>query len=275
MRNEYRVMTPESVEFAFELAGLASRMLAVLVDTLIIAALAIAALVVSQLARLLPALGATGLAGLLAPVLVFACVFGYFAVLEWRWNGQTVGKRMLALRVIDERGFSIDLFQSVLRNLLRIVDLMPFFYGVGGLTALANPRQKRLGDFAAGTLVVRVRQRVMPTAVLAPADRYNTLQEDAALRTRIRSRLSVEERDLLLQLCLRRNELELEPRKRLFDEAAGFLERRLERPREAFLSPEKFVQNVAAIALAESPARGAAGEPRRSLANAPGAGEGR
>lgn len=273
MRNEYRVLTPESVEFAFELAGLASRMLAVLVDSLIIVALVVAGLVVAQLSQLLPLIGATGLSGLIAPVLVFASVFGYFSVLEWRWNGQTVGKRLLSLRVIDERGFSIDLFQSVLRNLLRIVDLMPFFYGVGGLTALLNPRQKRLGDFAAGTLVVRVRQRVRPTAVLAPSDQYNTLQEDAALRMRIRARLSLEERDLLLQLCLRRNELELEPRKRLFEEAAGFLERRLEQPRESFLSAEKYVQNIAAIALAESPYRGSAGERALPLAGAAELGE--
>jgi hypothetical protein len=168
---------------------------------------------------------------------------------------------MLDLRVIDERGFSIDFFQAVIRNLLRILDSMPFLfnvvglYGTAGVTALCNPRGKRLGDFAAGTLVVKVRQRVMPASIMAPNEKYNSLQEDAALRTRIRTLLSLEERDLLLQLCLRRNELAIDSRRALFEEAAAHLEDRLEVKREAFLSPEKFVQNIAAIALDEAPVR--------------------
>jgi hypothetical protein len=189
-------------------------------------------------------------------VLPFAFLFGYFIVCEWRLNGQTVGKRLLDLRVIDDRGFSIDLFQSVIRNQLRLVDMMPFaFYGVGGVAALCNTRQKRLGDSAAGTLVVKVRQRVMPAAVMAPNERYNSLQEDGALRARIRSRLGLEERDLLLQLCVRRHELALDVRQAMFEEAAAYLESQLDIRRETFLSQEKFVQNIAAIALAEAPGR--------------------
>jgi RDD family len=184
-------------------------------------------------------------------------------LLEWRWNGQTVGKRLLDLRVIDERGFSIDFFQAFTRNLLRAVDLLPFFYGVGGVTGLCNPRQKRLGDFAAGTLVVKVRRRVMPAAIMAPNEKYNTLQENAALRVRIRAELSLEERDLLLQLCVRRHELGLESRQALFEETAAYLEERLDLQREPFLSPEKFVQNIAAIALAEAPVRRAPVVPER------------
>jgi hypothetical protein len=193
-----------------------------------------------------------GLGVFLGFALAFAAWFGYFGLLEWRWNGQTVGKRLLAIRVIDERGFGIDLFQSFLRNLLRLVDILPFFYAVGGGAALLNPRQKRLGDFAAGTVVVVVRQRLLPRAVLAPNERYNTLQDDPALRARVRSRLGLAARDLLLQLCVRRHELELETRRALFDAAADHLESALEVRRDRFLSAEKFVQNIAAIALAES-----------------------
>jgi uncharacterized RDD family membrane protein YckC len=251
LRSEYNVLTPESVEFAYELAGVGSRMLAVLVDVLLLVALLLVSCMVGGILVLF-----TGpLGALLTYVLPFLVMYGYFVFLEWKWNGQTVGKRMVDLRVIDERGFSIDLFQSVIRNLVRLVDFMPVFYGVGGLTALCNPRQKRLGDFAAGTLVVKVRRRVMPAAILAPNEKYNTLQEDGGLRVRIRTQLSLEEKDLLLQLCLRRHELALEPRRALFEEAAAYLEQRLERQREPFLSPEKFVQNIAAIALAETPAR--------------------
>jgi uncharacterized RDD family membrane protein YckC len=253
MRSEYQVLTPESVEFSYELAGFGSRMLAVLIDLLVLVAATLVALVVGTMSALFARLAGN----LLLFVLPFAVLFGYFIVFEWRMNGQTLGKRLLDLRVIDDRGFSIDLFQAVIRNLLRLIDMMPFIcHGVGGLAALCNSRQKRLGDSAAGTLVVKVRGKVMPAAVMAPGDRYNSLQEDSALRARIRSRISLEERELLLQLCVRRHELVLDARQPLFEEAAGALERKLEVRREGFLSAEKFVQNVAAIALAEAPARG-------------------
>jgi uncharacterized RDD family membrane protein YckC len=214
-------------------------------------------------------LGLTIVLGLIGTFLIY---FGYFTFFEWRWNGQTPGKRALDLRVIDDRGMNADLFQAFVRNLLRVVDMMPplvtldfvaiGFYGVGGLCALISPNQKRLGDWAAGTLVVRTRKRVMPGGIIAPNEKYNTLLEDAGLRSRIRARLSLEERETLLQLCLRRNELEFDARQALFAEAAEYLEARLEISRDTFLSEEKFVQNIAAVALADSaaverPARGA------------------
>ncbi len=261
MRSEYQVRTPESVEFSYELAGLGSRMLATVVDYLVIAALGVLCWV-AAIAIVLFSGGVLAGVGLAAGIVgVFLLWYGYFTWTEWRWNGQTVGKRLLDLRVIDERGFAIDLFQSVIRNLLRVVDMMPFFYGVGGVAALSNPRQKRLGDSAAGTVVVKLRRRLIPGAVLAQGERYNSLQDDAALRIRIRGTLGLEERDALLQLCIRRHELDLEARQALFEEAAAFLEGRLGIRREPFMSPEKFVQNIAAIALAESaprPPRGAA-----------------
>lgn len=267
MKSEHRILTPESVEFVYELGGLGSRMLAAAVDHLLIFALLLGLVCAIWVLGLMGcAFGAALLllAGgpmvALALLAVFLVYFGYFAYLEWRWNGQTPGKRLMDLRVIDDRGMNVDLVQSLLRNLFRVVDMMPFlvaldyfsigFYAVGGLTALLNPRQKRLGDWAAGTLVVRTRKRVIPGAILAPNEKYNSLQEDGAVRARIRSRLTLEERETLLQLCLRRNELEFEARQALFAEAAAYLEERLEIPRETFLSEEKFVQNITAVALA-------------------------
>jgi uncharacterized RDD family membrane protein YckC len=260
MRNEHRVITPESVEFVYELAGLGSRMLAVLLDHLILLGVLFCIWIAGCL--LLPlTLAVSGLNLALAILATFLIYFGYFAYFEWKWNGQTPGKRYMDLRVIDDRGMNIDLFQSLMRNLFRLVDMMPFlfgrdflsfgFYGIGGLAALINPRGKRLGDWAAGTLVVRVRKRVMPSAILAPNEKYNSLLDDAPLRGRIRRLLTLEERETLLQLCLRRNELEFEARQSLFAEAAAHLEERLEISRPAFLSKEKFVQNIAAVVLAE------------------------
>lgn len=256
MKNEHRVLTPESVEFVYELAGLGSRMIAVALDHLIILALLLVVWVAVLYTGILMVV--TAALGLLASFIIY---FGYFTYFEWKWTGQTPGKRVMALRVIDDRGMNVDLFQSFVRNLMRIVDMMPSFsidfigigfYALGGSVALFHPRHKRLGDWAAGTLVVRTQKRVMPSAVIAPNEKYNSLQEDGSLKQRIRSRLTLEERETLLQLCLRRNELEFEARQRLFHEAAAYLAQRLDLPREEFLSEEKFVQNITAVALAEA-----------------------
>jgi len=270
MKSEHRVLTPESVEFVYELAGLGSRMLAAALDHLFIVGILFG---IWTAACVLGPLGVLFMGPMIAAarVAVFLVVYFYFAFFEWRWNGQTPGKRLMDIRVIDDRGMNADLFQALVRNLFRLVDMMPFlassigavtmaseflgfnaagFYAIGGLAALISPTQKRLGDWAAGTLVVRTRKRVMPNAVIAPSDRYNTLQEDATVRSRIRARLTLEERETLLQLCLRRHELEFEARQSLFADAASFLEERLDLRREAFLSEEKFVQNITAVAVA-------------------------
>jgi uncharacterized RDD family membrane protein YckC len=258
--SEYRVLTPESVEFVYELGGLGSRMLAALVDHIIILGLLLAVWLVGFFTACAAFILVGPIVGL-ALLGTFLTYFGYFAWFEWRWNGQTPGKRLLDLRVIDDRGMSIDLFQALVRNLLRVVDMMPpllgldfvavGLYGLGGIAAFISPTNKRLGDWAAGTLVVRTRKHVLPAEIIAPNEKYNTLQQDASLRARIRSRLGLQERETLLQLCLRRNQLEIEARQSLFAEAASFLERRLETTREPFLSEEKFVQNIAAVALEE------------------------
>jgi uncharacterized RDD family membrane protein YckC len=255
MRNEYRVLTPESVEFVYELGGLGSRMMAVILDHLIIVAVLGAIWIVALTIGVFSALILLPGMAALALLSVFLVNYGYFTYFEWKWNGQTPGKRAMDLRVIDARGMNIDLFQALIRNLFRVIDMTPLFYAFGGIAALLNPNQKRLGDWAAGTLVVRTRKRVMPGAIIAPNEKYNSLLEDASLRNRIRSRLSLQERETLLQLCLRRNELEIDPRQELFADAAAYLEERLELRREPFLSEEKFVQNIAAVALAEQDSR--------------------
>lgn len=268
MLAEHRVLTPESVEFHYEIAGPASRMAAAVLDHLVM----IAGLFALWIALLLSSVVACALTsglirffqgGMAIAAAIFGSFllyFGYFAFFEWRWNGQTPGKRWLGLRVIDDRGMNLDLYQALLRNLFRTIDMLPLLvgldflaigcYGLGGAISLGSATGKRAGDWVAGTLVVRTRRRVLPEAILAPTEKYNTLLEDATLRARVRARLSLEARETLLQLCLRRHELELEARQRLFAEAAAWLEELLATRREPYLSEEKFVQNIVAIAMA-------------------------
>jgi uncharacterized RDD family membrane protein YckC len=159
---EYSVLTPERVSLQYDIAGIGSRGAAVIVDTviqylglLILLVALTSAAVVSSVIQETRGAGGTALVVGLAALLVFLVMFGYFILFEIVWNGQTPGKRLLGLRVIRENGYPIRPVDSVIRNLIRVVDWLPLAYGVGMLTMLLNNRSKRLGDFASGTIVVR------------------------------------------------------------------------------------------------------------------------
>lgn len=87
-------------------------------------------------------------------VALFLLHFGYFAWFEIAWNGQTPGKRRVGIRVLKDSGRPLTASEAIGRNLLRIIDQLPGFYGVAVLTAMLNAESKRLGDFLAGSIVV-------------------------------------------------------------------------------------------------------------------------
>jgi len=93
--------------------------------------------------------------GLVTIVFSFINVFGYFWVSEALWSGQTVGKKAFRLRAVGDRGEPLTFMQAGIRNIVRIVDFLPYGYGIGMIVLFANGRGKRLGDLAAGTLVVK------------------------------------------------------------------------------------------------------------------------
>ncbi len=140
----------------FAIAGIGSRFLALAIDTLIQfgmgGAMFIALLVLGAATRMVwPRLW------LLAAFLfcVFLLMFGYYAIFEIIWNGQTPGKRVVGIRAVKETGRPLTPSELIGRNLLRIVDQLPAFYAVGMVVALLNSKNKRLGDFIAGAVVVR------------------------------------------------------------------------------------------------------------------------
>ncbi|HZC76225.1 MAG TPA: RDD family protein, partial [Ktedonobacterales bacterium] len=152
------VSTPERVAFQYEIAGIGSRFLAQIVDSLVIIVIATAITILAVAVGGI--LGDGGLAALIEIILGFILLAGYFLISEAVWNGQTLGKRAARLRVVGDRGEPLTLAQAAIRNLVRIVDFLPLFYGIGMLTLFIGGRGKRLGDFAAGTLVVRDRERI-------------------------------------------------------------------------------------------------------------------
>lgn len=151
------VETPEHVEMRFELAGLGSRAAATLIDSTILAVGLTVLLLVLSLLRRLVGLSSTAL---LTVVLIaaFLALWGYFLLYEGRYGGQTPGKRRLGLRVVLETGQPITWTAAIVRNLVRFVDMQPAgAYVVGAVAIFFHPGARRLGDLAAGTMVVRDR----------------------------------------------------------------------------------------------------------------------
>ena len=147
------------------LAGIGSRFIALLVDTAIWGAgIAVLSLV---FAVVLPGIGAFSRVSAQWAVaiyvfLLFLFNWGYFTFFEAFWNGQTPGKRVAKIRVIQRSGRAIGLFESMARNLIRYIDQIPFFYAVGVIAMFVTRQHQRLGDLAAGTLVVRDREPETP-----------------------------------------------------------------------------------------------------------------
>ncbi len=159
--------TPENITFGYEIAGIGSRFLAALVDTTLILLLqilvnAVLLLVLSASVNLgelfssgkilnTSASWVIGLIGLIS----FFFFWGYYIFFEMLWNGQSPGKSIAKLRVIRADGTPITLTESIVRNLVRLIDFLPIYYGIGVVTMFINSQSRRLGDLAAGTLVVR------------------------------------------------------------------------------------------------------------------------
>jgi uncharacterized RDD family membrane protein YckC len=152
------IRTPENIELAYALAGPGSRATAYIIDLLIMSVVCqmLINLLAYAFALLLSVLGADSQlwAAAILTLGSFAFYNGYFIILEWLLNGQTPGKRLLHIRVIKQGGYSLRFFDTLLRNLLRAIDFLPLFYGVGLTSLLLTRDSQRLGDLVAGTLVV-------------------------------------------------------------------------------------------------------------------------
>ncbi len=158
MNDHLSVETPEQININYQIAGIGSRFFAALLDTLLLGLIVIIGAYVNE--NFIEELGDFfgNWLGAIGGIVIFAIFWGYFMVFELTTNGQSPGKLALGLRVIKEGGYPINFADSAIRNLMRIVDFLPFCYGAGLLVMLLNQNWQRLGDLAAGTLVVRTTQ---------------------------------------------------------------------------------------------------------------------
>ena len=237
----HTVLTPEYVEFKFVLAGALSRFLALMIDTVVSVALAAVLIGASAIA-----LGA--LAGPVIFVSWFLIDWGYMIALESLWSGQTIGKRAMGLRVIQESGVRVGVAHSMLRNLLRPLDRAPAFYLLGGTSMLLTRHQQRLGDLLAGTVVVREQRRRIPSSLARPEGDTSMLR-DSDFLARV-AKLSPEEETLLFSAALRREELGIEARLTLFAHLAQRLQNDLGFQKPEHFSDEKLVMFVTAAVTA-------------------------
>ncbi|HET6323931.1 MAG TPA: RDD family protein [Planctomycetaceae bacterium] len=149
---ETTIRTPENVELTYALAGAGSRSAAYLVDCFVLAIAAQLLINVLFALVVLPVGPEWGAA--ISALFAFAIVNGYFIVFEWLMSGQTPGKWLIGIRVIKVGGYSLRFLDVLLRNLMRFVDFLPAFYGIGAASLIMTSRCQRLGDLVAGTLVV-------------------------------------------------------------------------------------------------------------------------
>jgi uncharacterized RDD family membrane protein YckC len=159
--DQLSIETPELVAIDMPVAGIGSRFAALLVDyliwTVVIVGIVILMALVDPSLQHFSQLGAKWETAI-SIFIPFMLFWGYFTLFEAFWDGRTPGKRIAGIRVIQRSGRGIGLFESMTRNLLRIVDQFPFIYAVGVISIFLTREHQRLGDLAAGTLVVHDRE---------------------------------------------------------------------------------------------------------------------
>ena len=235
--DQLNIDTPELVSIELPLAGIGSRFIAAIVDSLVLGSALI--LLIFLAAYIIPALGALGEkaaswgVGILL-LIVFLLFWGYFALSEAFGNGRTLGKRVAKIRVIHQSGRGINFVEALARNLVRFIDYLPGFYGVGVVAMFMSKRSQRLGDMVAGTLVVREREveapmwgestsRMLTAAALAPQSPIPPPHLRVALPAPALAKLSPADLEVLEGFFLRRLDMDLATRRALAGRIASGL----------------------------------------------------
>jgi len=232
-RNE--VVTPEAVPLALDVAGLGSRMIALLVDLLIQAP------VIFGMTVALATVGQDNTALAIAWLVVtFAVLWGYFPVFEGVWRGQTPGKRSQSLRVVRTDGQPVTFANVLVRNLLRFIDFIPGNYGVGVIAVALTRRSQRLGDLAAGTMVVREPKVATP----APLEVTPVPSQVEAARTLDLAGLGDREYAVIRAFLHRRSTLAQDARAHLASQIASPLRARVGPGAGQALSDEVFLETL-------------------------------
>jgi uncharacterized RDD family membrane protein YckC len=215
------IETPEQVHLEFVLAGIGSRFMAALLDTAIEILVSLLVLALAAAVLFSPFEGKSRLwVGAILILFFFLITWGYYATFEALWKGQTPGKRWAGIRVIKDSGRPINAFEAISRNLVRFVDYMPGFYGVGVVTMMLNRKSRRLGDFVAGTIVVH------ETSEKDAAPFFNVTQSPEYVFPQA-AKLTLQEAELIETFLARRLDISPSIRQQTAERIAGMISSRL------------------------------------------------
>lgn len=233
------ILTPEHVEIRLDPAGLGSRFIALLVDFALVTG---TSAVVSQITLLLLPMAV----GFIVQALVLLVLtWGYHVYFEVLHAGQSPGKKIMGIRVVDGRGLPLSFEQSFVRNVVRVLDALPVGYAFGALFCQLDGLHRRLGDVAADTLVVRESRTFAFERRASRSRVFNSLRTPRVLRL-IRHRVGLEEREFLSALCLRAEALQEQARFDLMDEVGRHYRTLLEID-DPHLSGENLVRGITGI----------------------------
>lgn len=236
VHEHYTIDTPENIAFSYTIAGIGSRFLAAIIDTFLL--FIVQLFLVGVLFGFIHLFNVNDSNDMAMSIMLavwgvvsFAFFWGYYIFFEMFWNGQSPGKRLIRLRVVREGGRPITFGASAIRNLIRVIDFLPSFYGLGVVVMFIDRHARRLGDFAGGTLVVKERASVSLDSLLVRAEQGAGTSVSRADMLRMAAApgvpasaaptipnihlLSNNEYDLIQEFLWRRTELGKESRERL------------------------------------------------------------
>jgi uncharacterized RDD family membrane protein YckC len=236
--DELMIDTPEQIALELPLAGVGSRSLALVIDSLLQVLFII--LVNLMLVFLIPFVGNSfkNIGAILMVLIPFFFMWGYFTLFEIFWNGQTPGKRLVRIRIISDSGRPITPAEAIGRNLVRIIDMLPGVYAVGLICMLLNRRNKRLGDYVAGTIAVYDKKVERVSTIWNPGIAAPAADPNAA-------KISPEELVLIETYLNRRLELEPPVRKKTAAQVAALIQSKLGVARDQGQSDDAFLETVA------------------------------
>jgi uncharacterized RDD family membrane protein YckC len=212
IQTSLRIDTPENVAFQYKVAGIGSRFLAAIIDTILIIIIQIFLIGISLLiwaAQTSPTLNTQPSTWFIAILgfIASTVLWGYYIFFEMQWNGKSPGKKVVGLQVIRNDGTSITLTESMIRNLIRLVDFLPANYAIGVLTMFIDRRSRRLGDLAAGTLVILEQSKVTLDSLEKATQIESTQVPQTLTAAWPTDRLNGEDLELIERFLQRREQL--------------------------------------------------------------------
>lgn len=232
LMNDYTVKTPEQVDISYTVAGLGTRFLALVIDLIlqyVLLILLILSLVMLSEANVLRNFSEWYIAMIIISVSLISG--GYFIFFELLLKGKTPGKAALKLRVVRKDGRAADVSGILIRNIIRMIDFLPFMYAIGMIAIFINKDCRRIGDIVGGTVVIAEGKKASLGAVLALQAKYTNALDD-------------HEYAIIRDFIACKKSMTAESRNKLAEELAKPLYDRFDIPQENREAPELFLTDL-------------------------------